>query len=338
MSASAAACGDAGARPSHAFLLLSDDADRPLEARRSVPRTCLLAVAAAALVAGAPLYWASSAEGGTAPVGTLASKDASSDDDTPDNCGPGDDPDGTTAPGQTTSTFGGKGGTSSAGTSAPGVTTAPGMTSEGGDQTTGQRDTTLGGNTSTRAGQDTSTGGHATNTTAGETDLTRGVQETATVACPPEAPPVTPPVTPPPDGAAPPNAVAPAPGVTPGTQPAMVVLPARSINPSARLIAPAGCPPQSFYARVRGRGIASVRFTLDGRRLKTVYRPAVGGDWRVRVNTRSLSTGRHRIVARVAFDMSRSASVGQSTGRTSKTMSLTFTKCARASTAPAFTG
>lgn len=335
MLASEGAWAEPGAGPAQIFLLVSDDPDRPLETKPSVPRTCLLALATFALMAGAPLYWASSADGAAAPVATLASKDASSGDDTPDDCGPGDDPDGTTAPGMTTSTDGRQGGTSSAGTSAPGVTTAPGATSEGGDQTTGQRDTTLGQNTSTGNGQDTSTGGHATNTTAGETNLTRGVQETVTVGCP-----VTPPEVAPPPADTPPNAVAPQPaaGVTPGSQPAIAVLPARVVRPSARLSAPAGCPPSAFFARVRGRGIQSVRFTLDGRRLATVYRPDVAGAWKARVNTRSLSTGKHRIVARVAFDTSKAAAFQQVEGPTAKTMAITFVKCARRASAPAFTG
>lgn len=341
MLASANARAESSGGPPHSiYLLLADDPDRPLETKPSASRTCLLAAAAAALMAGAPLYWASSADGAAAPVATLASKDASSGDDTPDDCGPGDDPDGTTAPGMTTSTDGRQGGTSTAGTSAPGVTTAPGATSEGGDQTTGQRDTTLGPNTSTGPGEDTSTGGHATNTTAGETDLTRGVQETETAApCPPEAPPEQPAVTPPPgDNPPPPTAVAPPPGVTPGSQPAIVVLPAQTVRPSARLLAPAGCPPQSFFARVRGRGIARVRFSVDGRRLATVYRPDRAGVWKVRVNTRYMSTGKHRLVARVTFDTSKAAAFRQVEGPAAKTMSITFTKCARRAQAPAFTG
>lgn len=87
------------ASPAHTYPLLADDPHRPLETKPSVTRPGLLALAAEALPVGAPLYWASAADGAAAPVATLASKDASSGDETPDgNPGGGDDPDGTTAP------------------------------------------------------------------------------------------------------------------------------------------------------------------------------------------------------------------------------------------------
>lgn len=55
--------------PYRTYLLLADNLDRPLEIRPSFGRTALLAVAAGALIAGAPLCWASAADGAAAPVG-----------------------------------------------------------------------------------------------------------------------------------------------------------------------------------------------------------------------------------------------------------------------------
>lgn len=337
MLTSRGALAEARPSPAQTFLLLADDEERPLAAKPSVPRTALLAVAAFALMSGAPLYWASSAESSSGGFAAFGPKDPFSgdNDDAVTDC-PGDDPDGTTAPGMTTSTDGKQGGTSTAGTSAPGVTTAPGATSTGGDQTTGQRDTTLGHDTSTAAGQHTTTNGNGTNTTAGETNETGAVQETETGICPPEAP--QPPVTPPPPGpqqqVTPPP---PAPGAAPPPAP-VVVQGVQVRQPSARLRAPAGCPPQRFFARVTGRGIARVVFTVDGKRLRTLRRPDRAGVWKVRIDTRRYSTGKHRIVARVTFATASGAATRQANGRTSKTMSITFTKCARKAAAPKFTG
>jgi hypothetical protein len=380
------------AAPVQLFLRLSDDPDCPLETKPSAPRTGLLALAAAALLIGPPLYWASSADANL-PLATLVSKQgagsAGSADDGPTG---GDDPDGTTAPGMTTSTDGRQGGTSRAGTSAPGVTTAPGETSEGGMQTTGacpparaDDPTTVGQDTSTAAGQETSTGGHATNTTAGETASATEFQETATVVgeqCPPplqppeiapppeqkppeqqppeqqppeqQPPAQQPPEQQPPDQQPPvqqqppgqppagqPPAAAPPPGAAP--PPAAVppaVLPSRVEAPIARLRAPAGCPPQVFTARVTGRSIRRVVFTVDGRRLKTLTRPDAVGVWKVRINTRNYSVGKHRLVARVTFGgvAARKASLRQGRQRVVKALTVTFSKCARKASRPKFTG
>lgn len=348
------------------YMLLSEDPDRPLETRPSVRRTALLAVAASALLVGPPLYFASSAEAAN-PIVATTPKHGGTAADAGDDGPSGDDPDGTTAPGQTTSTVGG-GGTSGPGTSAPGVTTAPGETSEGGQQTTGGcppaaapsggskdavkasaanngrqgDDTTVGQDTSTAPGEETSDGGHGTNTTAGETQSATGFEETQTQVgeeCPN---PLEPPQINPPAPQQPP-AVNPAPQAAPPAPAAperVNVLPTRVVSPAARLRAATGCPPSSFFARVSGRAIASVTFSLDGRRLGRVTRADANGLWKQRIRTRNLSKGKHRIVARVVFTGTTAARVSaRQAGRpVSRTLSVTFVKCARAAQRPTFTG
>jgi hypothetical protein len=284
----------------------------------------------------------------------------------------------------TTSTDGRQGGTSSPGTSAPGVTTAPGETSEGGQQTTGGcppgaanggNPTTVGQDTSTAPGEETSNGGHGTATTAGETASVSDVEETGTVAgepCP-VPPPLQPPViTPPPEqppgqqppgqqppgqqppgqqppgqqppgqqpppGAGPPTP--PGAAVPPAQQPQQAVLPARAVNPTATLRGASGCPTQVFFARVTGRAISRVTFTVDGRRVATLSRPDSRGVWKMRVNPDRYSVGRHRIVARVTFGGSaaKAMSLRQANERVVKVLTITFSRCARKASRPKFTG
>jgi hypothetical protein len=280
-----------GNAPAGMYLLLSEDLDAPLESRRSLRRTSVLMFATAALFAATPLYWASSAsaDGATAPVGTLQSKDpADPGGAAPDDGPTGDDKDGTTAPGQTTSTNG-NGGTSTAGTSAPGETTAPGETSEGGPDTTKQP--------------------------------------------PPPPPPPEQPPPPPPE-----QQVTPPPPPPPPAPPEQRVAPAQVESPTARFRAQSGCPPQAFFARVTGRRIARVTFTLDGRRYATVTRPDANGVWKVRVDPKKL--GKHRLVATATFTTaSTRAQAGQSQARPArKVMAVTFTVCARKASRPTFAG
>jgi hypothetical protein len=360
------------AGPAHIYLSLSEDPDNPVETRPSAARTAILALAATALISAPALFWASTADASNPPVATTISKQgAPGGDGTADDGPTGDDPDGTTAPGMTTTTDGRQGGTSAPGTSAPGVTTAPGETSEGGQQTTGGcppdaanggNHTTAGQDTSTAPGQETSNGGHGTNTTAGETASATDHEETGTAVgeqCPPpplQPPEITPPEQQPPEQQPPeqqppaqqppaqqPPAVTPPQGqpqAQPPPAPPPSVLPARSVSPSARLVSPAGCPPQVFYARVTGRAISRVSFTIDGRRVKTLNRPDSNGVWKLRVVTRRYSVGRHRLVARVTFTgaTARSISLRQAGERTVKALTVTFARCARKAQRPKFAG
>jgi hypothetical protein len=95
----------------------------------------------------------------------------------------------------------------------------------------------------------------------------------------------------------------------------------------ARLLAPNGCAARSFNARVRGSGIASVVFTVDGKRVKTVKK---GSMFVARVNPAKLKIGVHRIVATVKFDPARH--------QKARTLRSSFQRCASRFLAPRFTG
>jgi hypothetical protein len=72
---------------------------------------------------------------------------------------------------------------------------------------------------------------------------------------------------------------------------------APSVAPGrARLRMPRGCRRRPFSARVTGTGVTGVRFSLDGRRAR-----AVGPRFALRVDTRRLTSGPHRVRARVSF-------------------------------------
>jgi hypothetical protein len=116
-----------------------------------------------------------------------------------------------------------------------------------------------------------------------------------------------------------------------------VVAPARVESPTAKFQAASGCPPQAFFARVTGRQIARVTFTLDGRRYATVTRADARGVWKVRVDPRRLSAGKHRLVATASFK-SGATRAKASARAAAKVMSVTFTVCARKASRPTFAG
>jgi hypothetical protein len=66
----------------------------------------------------------------------------------------------------------------------------------------------------------------------------------------------------------------------------------------ARLSARRGCQRRAVRASVTGDGVKRVAFSVDGRRVKLDRR----GPFRMRVGTRRLRPGRHRVTARVTFD------------------------------------
>jgi hypothetical protein len=109
-------------------------------------------------------------------------------------------------------------------------------------------------------------------------------------------------------------------------------------SPTARLRAASGCPPQAFFARVTGRQIARVTFTLDGRRYATVTRPDARGVWKVRVDPKGLGAGKHRLVATASFTSAAGAALRQAGRPARKVMSVTFTVCARKAVRPRFPG
>ena len=96
----------------------------------------------------------------------------------------------------------------------------------------------------------------------------------------------------------------------------------------AQLRGPSGCVDKSFRARVTGRSIASVAFFVDGRLLKRISdRRAT---YAIRVQPRRYGLGRHRIVARVRFVAA--------SGTETRTLRLTFRRCAQNAVSPRFTG
>jgi len=137
---------------------------------------------------------------------------------------------------------------------------------------------------------------------------------------PPPTPPETPPVTPPADTP---------PGSTPsGTPPAGEgdVLPEEVISGRAVLRGPSGCVKQAFTARVSGRAIKKVTFSVDGRRIKTDTKSSFA----VKINPNRYGFGRHRVNALVQFKAS--------SGTKARRLPLTFRRCAQGAVAPRFTG
>jgi hypothetical protein len=84
-----------------------------------------------------------------------------------------------------------------------------------------------------------------------------------------------------------------------------------------------------FTARVRGRSIATVKYAVDGRRVKTVRRANGAGDFAVRINSARYDEGAHRLTARVTF---RAGS-----GTRARTLTARFLRCQQA-VLPSFTG
>jgi hypothetical protein len=107
------------------------------------------------------------------------------------------------------------------------------------------------------------------------------------------------------------------------------VLPEEIISGTARLGGPSGCVKKAFNATVRGRKIASVTFYVDGAKLKRVVAKSGQRMFRVKVRP-GRALGVHRVTARVVFKAS---------SRTkTRTLRLTFRRCARQVVTPQFTG
>ena len=129
-----------------------------------------------------------------------------------------------------------------------------------------------------------------------------------------------PPVAPPPP---PPVPLAPS-GVPEQVKP--VALPAAVAT--AGLSGPRRCVSGPFQAKVTGRGIAKVRFLLDGKKVKTVMGSATRTVFAVRIDPRGQHSKAHRITAQVTFKAA--------TRTRDRTLRFVYLGCAR--TAPKFTG
>lgn len=121
------------------------------------------------------------------------------------------------------------------------------------------------------------------------------------------------------------------PAPTPGPAPQQGVLGTVAQSPtrgSARLDASAPCRP-TFTVTVSGRRISRVRFSVDGRVVRTLRRPNAGSRYRLRLTPARYSRRTHTVTARIDFAAgSRTRSV---------TRSADFQRCARTAR-PVFTG
>ena len=99
-------------------------------------------------------------------------------------------------------------------------------------------------------------------------------------------------------------------------------------GPTARIRGPQRCVEGPFRARVTGRRIAQVTFSVDGRpRARVRARPG-RTIFSFRVNPRAQSLRAHRITARVRF----------TGGAPSRTLRLVYQRCSTVAIAPRFTG
>jgi len=98
---------------------------------------------------------------------------------------------------------------------------------------------------------------------------------------------------------------------------------------SSRIVGPSACLARAHATvGVRGHGIASVAFSLNGRHLRTVRTRDSNGVYALVVRTRTLPRGATIVVARVTFS-------GSSRQRT---LRLRLSRCAARSVRPTFTG
>jgi hypothetical protein len=141
---------------------------------------------------------------------------------------------------------------------------------------------------------------------------------------PPPPPPGNQPPANQPPANQPPAAQPPAAG-TPTIPAANDVLAVEVVSGTSRLRGPSGCAGRIVKATVSGRSIKKVVFSLDGRRVKTTK-----GAGSYSVHSATLSTGVHRIKAKVTFK-----AAAQTNARTHV---LTFQRCAARQVAPRFTG
>jgi uncharacterized repeat protein (TIGR01451 family) len=108
------------------------------------------------------------------------------------------------------------------------------------------------------------------------------------------------------------------------------VLASGDVVATARLRGPTGCVPPTARLIVSGTRIVSVRFTVDGRKAKTVKTADANGRYVYTVKRSGLGTGTHRVRAHVVF----------SAGSTPKarTLTMTLNRCPTATIKPVFTG
>lgn len=169
----------------------------------------------------------------------------------------------------------------------------------------------------------------------GTTGSSRGSASGSTVSLPPPPPPppLPPPVAPPPPP--PPPAVPPCvppPGPAPPGQLlcSVPLTPSSAPRGTARIAGRSGCVTRNFNVTVTGRQIRRVTFFVDGKSVRTLTRPNRGSRFVLQIRPNTLRRGTHRVLARTTFT---SASATRS-----RTLRVVFSRCARAASAPQFTG
>src|SRR5436190_5193413 len=127
--------------------------------------------------------------------------------------------------------------------------------------------------------------------------------------------------------------VSPAPVPAPvASQPQLVVSPVRVRAGSAKLASSSPCATSNvIVARVTGKRIARVTFSVEGRRVKTLERPNRGGKWVLSTRVRGLPKhGPYRVKARVEF--------AASSQTKPKTLRILVSRCRSGALRPKFTG
>ena len=99
-------------------------------------------------------------------------------------------------------------------------------------------------------------------------------------------------------------------------------------NGTARLTGMTGCVKPTSTAKVTGRNIRSVAFSLDGRKLGTAKASKSGTLASTKVKTARLKAGAHKLTAKVTF----------TDGTKAKTLTAPFTRCSSTKVSPRFTG
>jgi hypothetical protein len=145
---------------------------------------------------------------------------------------------------------------------------------------------------------------------------------TSPVVTPPPPPPPAVVTPPPPPPVTPKNCTTP-----PGPAPAGGKLCPKG---TAAISGKTGCQGAPFNVVVSGHQIKRVVFTLDGKVVKTLTRPNSGTRYKLPIRPSKLKRGTHRVVARTIFTTK--------SGTKSRTLRVTFSRCAHSAVAPAFTG
>lgn len=113
--------------------------------------------------------------------------------------------------------------------------------------------------------------------------------------------------------------------------PDQLVLPERIVPGVARLLGKTGCVRGGgFTAGIRGQSVLRMTLFVDGRAISSIALPKDGMTYRFRVNVARLRVGTHVLSLRVVFH--------RKSGTRSKTLRLTFQRCAASLRAPRFTG